>query len=262
MRIFITFALLFLSACSFYGIIGKNLDYIITDKLEDSFDLNGEQEKRLRKDIIQFLNQEKDFIKDLKSLVKSIATEIETGKTTEEKWVNLANEVGRVYLSAGEKFVPIMAKYLAELDDDQREEVYEQWDKENQKLKRRIKKEKVSSHRRRFEKLFGDFTPEMKKDFKKHKELLFSRNKKRLNRRLSSQQELKELMDGSGQNTKAISAAILKSMQSTFTKEDNQGYAKLFATMQKHISAKKKKDILTKLSQVEGILSIAYKYKY
>jgi hypothetical protein len=262
MKFLIITIFLFLSSCSFYGVIGRNLDYILTDKLEDGFELNGDQEDRLRVDIIKFLNTEKDFIHELKVLIKDIRKELEKGKTSKEKWLDFTTRVEKVYLDAGKKFVPILAKYMSELDEEQREEVYKKWKKENDKLKKRIKKERVSSHRRRFEKLFGDFTDEMKKDFRKHKDLLFSRNKKRLDRRLRSQGRLKELMDGSGKNADKIYQAIYSSMQETFTKEDNEGYANLFMDMQKHITIERRKDVLTKLSQVEGILKIAHTYKY
>jgi isochorismate synthase EntC len=262
MKNLLIICILFLSSCSFYGVIGRNLDYILTDKLEDTFELNGDQEDELRDDIIKFLNNEKDFLKEVKVLIKDIRDELEKGETTKARWIELSQQVESIYLQSGQKFVPILAKYMSQLDQEQRAEVFAKWDKENDKLKRRIKNEKVSSHRRRFEKLFGDFTQEMKKDFKKHRELLFSRNKKRLDRRLRSQGKLKKIMNGSGKNADEIYAIIYASMQETFNKQDNEGYANLFVTMQKHITVPKRKKIIEKLNQVEGILKIAHTYKY
>ena len=54
-KTFLIFVFL-LTGCSFYGLIGKNLDYILSDNIEEKLYLNGDQEDELEKDIKKFLN--------------------------------------------------------------------------------------------------------------------------------------------------------------------------------------------------------------
>lgn len=252
----------FLTSCSFYGVIGKNIDYILSDKIADMMDLYYRQEKELDKDIKNFLNQEKELFKEIKTILVDVRKEIKSGNTSEEKLLNIAKNLQKTYMKAGKKVVPLLAKYYAQLDQEQLKTVFEKWDKENNKIKKRIKKSSINDHKRRFKKLFGEMNETQKKIIKKHKNLFVSRNEQRLERRLKVQKELKELMDGSSKNATAIAQTILGSMQSTFNKNDNKAYAAFFYDMQNQIPKEDKEDILTKLSQVIAILDIVIKYKY
>lgn len=254
--------LLLLSSCSFYGVIGKNIDYILSDKIAEMLDLYYQQEKELDKDIKNFLNQEKSLFKDIREILVDVKKEISSGNTSQEKLLLIANNLQIVYVKAGKKVIPILAKYYALLDQEQLKTVFKQWDKENKKIKKRLKKSSISDHKRRFKKLFGEINKSQKAVIKKHQALFLSRNKQRLDRRLKVQAKLKELMDGSGKNKQLITQTILDSMQSTFNEKDNQAYAAFFNEMQKQIPQKDLKDILKKISQAIAILDIIIKYKY
>ena len=251
-----------MQACSFYGVIGKNIDYIISDKLADMLDLYYRQEQELDKDVKHFLNTEKELFKEIRSILADVQTAIKSGKTTEKKFVEIANQLEMTYLKAGKTFVPLLSKYYAVLDKDRVKTVYEQWEKENKKIKKRLKKKSISDHKRRFKTLFGEMNETQKKIIKKHQGLFISRNQKRLDRRLEVQGKLRELMDGTGKNESKITDIILTSMHSTFNEIDNKAYAAFFYDMQGQVPKEEKKDILKKLSQVTAIIDIVIKYKY
>lgn len=254
--------LLLLQSCSFYGVIGKNLDYILSDKIADMMDLYYRQEKELDKDIKNFLNTEKELFKEVRNILVDVKKEIKSGTTGQEKLLKIANDLQRVYIKGGKIIVPMLSKYYAQLDKEQLKTVFEKWDEENKKITKRLKKKSLSDHKRRFKTLLGDMNETQKKIIKKHKGLFVSRNEQRLARRLAVQAQLKKLMDGSGKNQDAIAEVILKSMKSTFNQADNKAYAAFFYDMQNQIPKEEKEEVLTKLSQVIAILDIVIKYKY
>jgi hypothetical protein len=64
--------LLITTSCSFKSFIVSNIDYIITDKISDRFDLTSDQEDYLKKDIKKLLNEIKVPAKEIQTAISKI----------------------------------------------------------------------------------------------------------------------------------------------------------------------------------------------
>jgi len=254
--------LILLSSCSFYGVIGRNLDYFLSSKVADKLMLNDQQEDEFRKDLIQFLNTEKVLFRDLQQKISELKEQVSLKEIKQSQIQKTTKGLVDSYFAIGDKFIPIISKYLAQLNPDQRKELKEEWDEENKKIEKRIKKSKFSDQRRKFEDIFGDFTKDQKKEFKKYKPLILNRKKLRLKRRLSVQSQLDSMMNGKKENIEEISKLLTSAMRQVFSTEDLAQYSRLIESLLNQTKKEKKQEIIEKLSQVQGILKIAIDYKY
>lgn len=174
--------LLITTSCSFKSFIVSNIDYIITDKISDRFDLTSDQEDYLKKDIKNLLNEIKRPAKEIQTAISKIdfkkSIKVEVFKNN--------------YLIILNKFIPILSKYYLKLTKKQKLNLFKTEREKNKDLLDQLKKITPSSITDKAENFLGDINDKQKKLITEEITLMIDLSKRRLNRRLKIQKELEK----------------------------------------------------------------------
>lgn len=174
--------LLITTSCSFKSFIVSNIDYILTDKISDRFDLTSDQEDYLKKDIKKLLNEIKGPAKEIQTAISKIdfknSIKVEVFKNN--------------YLIILNKFIPILSKYYLKLTEDQKSNLFKTEREKNKDLLDQLKKITPSSITDKAENFVGDINDKQKKLITEEITLMIDLSKRRLNRRLKIQKELEK----------------------------------------------------------------------
>jgi hypothetical protein len=172
--------LLITTSCSFKSFIVSNIDYIITDKISDRFDLTSDQEDYLKKDIKKLLNEIKVPAKEIQTAISKI--EFKNSIQTEV----LKNN----YLEIINKFIPILSKYYLKLTKEQKTHLFKIEREKNKELLDQLGKITALSITDKTEDFIGDINEKQKRIITEEISLMIDLSKRRLDRRLKIQKEL------------------------------------------------------------------------
>ena len=184
-----------LFGCSFKWLVIPNLDYIITNRIEDSIPLTSSEKDSLSKDIKIVLNQIKPNIKKLKErLIKLDLTKI----NLKEEYESL----GYIYYETALIITPILANYLLSLNGDKTFEFFKALDEKNKKLLKDHKSKQDKDYFERFEYFFGDLKEKQIIQIKKMIPHFKLHSYNRIQARLMIQKKLKGILSNTDQITR------------------------------------------------------------
>lgn len=172
-----------LHSCGFSGlkkVIVPNLSYILADKVGDELDLYYSQEKKLKKELDHLFKQEIDQVKRLRDIIEKI----DLSKSKAEVVVDELISVFRKTLLA---FNKVLAKYTARLTLEQQKRFFKIQERENEKIKKRLKQKDLAKIIERYEFFFGELSQTQLSIIRANTSSFMALISKRLNRRMKSQ---------------------------------------------------------------------------
>jgi hypothetical protein len=198
-------ALLLLSSCNTLYLGYNNLNWLTRWKLDSYFDLTSEQDEwlnvQLAKHISWHSRKELPLYADF---LREIQLKSQDGVTVEE-WREVVEQVELGWNRLADRLRPDAAKFLADLDSEQVEELRSVVENENEELEERLKEsmeEREAKRRERreenLEEWFGELSPEQLRAFERSwLEIRPKLNvtKSRLERQKESQRKFFNLLD-------------------------------------------------------------------
>jgi hypothetical protein len=162
--------------CTAKKLVVQNADTLLQIQIKKHLPLYSTQNKRLEKDIHQFLNQQKSYVKEAVPIFANL--DLNSKKVNEQY-----DALNEVYFKLALNFSKLMGSYMAMLDKKQQSEFKENLKEENQTLKNQSSEERQEKIQERFKSLFGKISHEQVEILNAQKDYFEQRHKVRLNRR-------------------------------------------------------------------------------
>lgn len=173
-------------------LIGK-ADYFLTKEVSNALYLNSGQKEELRKDMERWLNQIKPQVKLIRGRLIAQKRMVSKGAASKDFALLQARQFGSLAFKAASGLTAALAKQMVQLDEEQQERFFKDWQKENDKLRGWIDKDKPDYPYSNFRTFFGKLTSEQKKLFKDQKAYFIQNNKNKLETRLRFEENLKRV---------------------------------------------------------------------
>ena len=164
------------TGCAAKKIMVENADFMLESQIQKRLPLNSAQKVSLSKDIDQFLNEQKPFIKDALPVLSNV--ELNVNKVDDQYYY-----LKGLYDKLAYNFSSLMSRHMAQLDQKQQKDFIAVLRKENEKISKTAASDIMDKVHDRFEKLFGRETKEQEKILDSFKTHFKERNKERLERR-------------------------------------------------------------------------------
>ncbi len=172
--------------CAAKKMAANNADYLLENQIEKRLPLYAAQEEQLAKDVDKFLNEQKNFAKEVIPLVMDIELDVHKVDSQYEKLKSLYQ---RLSLS----FSKLMSKHMAPLDDKQQKDFAQILKEENYKLTQLKSNEQMNHIYDRFHMIFGTMSEQQKGLLKAQKKYLYQRHLLRVERRQKLHQRFIEI---------------------------------------------------------------------
>lgn len=176
-----------LSSCGFKSAVLPNLDWIVATSLNRSLHLKDKQKTELRKDLKQLFEKRKPQARRVRQDLKNL--ELKTLDVSA-----LQKQFQGEYWEFVQDFVPILARYMGQLDSQQLQRFKETNNQKNQELEERILKG-VSETGKNFDRLVGKLNDQQKQILKENWPVFKQLQERRLRRRKAYQKQLYALME-------------------------------------------------------------------
>lgn len=180
------FMLLLGLGCAAKKMAVTNADFLLEAQIEKRLPLYAEQKERLSKDVDQFLNQQKDFAKEVIPHITDIELDV---KQVDPQYQHLKDIYKKLALS----FARLMSKHMAVLDEKQQKDFLRVLKEENHQMSRLKSNEQMTKLYDRLEILFGSLSERQRTTLKQHKTFLYQRHQLRLERRGRLHQRFQEI---------------------------------------------------------------------
>jgi hypothetical protein len=185
--VLISVLLQFLGGCGFKSLVVPNLDWLLERKLVKELNLNAKQKKALKKDVDSFLEGRKIQAKRLSKKLESL----DLNTLNAER---LSEDFFFEYKDFLKAFLPIYSKYLSQLSQEQLVSLEENFREKNDEIKERIEDFSIEKSIDRYEEFFGDLSEKQKNILEGNSANFLSVSKERLERRISYQKSLLEIL--------------------------------------------------------------------
>lgn len=163
-----------------------NLHFFIVSRIDKNLGLYGEQEIEVKADILKLL---KDEVEIAKKISKDIQ-KLDPKNFDSQQGFELLRSY---YKKIGGDVNLIMAKQIAKFDDKQVKRFYEINEDKNEEIEERIKEREADDYYGRYEFFLGDLNKKQKDLISKNVPLFKSLSKLRLQNRLRTQSDMKEI---------------------------------------------------------------------
>ncbi len=173
-------------SCAAKKLAAQNADVILVNQMEKRLPLYADQKKALSKDVDKFLNQQKDFAKEVMPIISSVQLDV-------QKVDSQYDQLNTLYQRLSVNFSKLMSKYMALLDEKQQKGFSANLNDENSKLTEQKNNDRLEKIYDKFESLFGSITQKQKKIFKAQKNYLAERATLRNKRREQLHAKFKEI---------------------------------------------------------------------
>lgn len=212
MKYLLLLAFVLLSGCAFQKLAVGQLDTLIEMQTAGRLDLYRSQKKELGLDIDNFLSRHKPRADELKKLIAQL------DPARPEQFPALWKELSEHYRQVANDYSAVLAKYLAQLDVEQRAEFLNKLSNENRQMREK-KLEHGEKWLERLEHFFGMVSGAQRQLLRDNSELLKRRWEARLERRLKLQHRLGHIMNGPAFNAekeRQIAGAFSDYQQTSF----------------------------------------------
>jgi hypothetical protein len=187
MKMLVWALMLFLGfGCAAKKMAVTNADFLLEAQIEKRLPLYAEQKEKLSKDVDLFLNQQKDFAKEVIPHITDIELDV---KKVDPQYQHLKE----IYKKLSLAFAKLMSKYMAILDEKQQKDFLRVLKEENHQMGRVKSNEQMTKLYDRLEILFGSLTEKQRTILRDHKTYLFERHQLRLERREKLHQRFREI---------------------------------------------------------------------
>ena len=190
--------LLLLKGCALQGYLAGQVDVFMEMKLQSHLDLYYQQKKKLSQDIDLWLNIQKRYLPEARSLI----TSVNPAKTHEIPGAILA--FNRIYQRSAHEFNQLFSRYLSQLDENQRKHFFQKQHEDNQSLKKQIGKMDLEKLHERVEFFSGTVTSTQTPLLKDFLPDWIKRSQQRLERRLTLHQKLEEILSSNVVNKEEL----------------------------------------------------------
>ena len=244
------FCLIFLItiSCSFKSILVTNLDYILTSKISDNFDLEDGQEEILREDIKRFLGQNKPLANKIK--INILAFSLEN--------INALKLLRNDYIEITKKMTPLISKHYNLLTKNQKNSLLKRERVKNLEIIKKNKEMTPKSIGKKYSNILGYINEKQKLIIKKNFTMTVEMSAERVNRRINIQNKLSEAED-----IKQIEDAF--KIYSLSLENDSKYKEKIFIYFKEIIESSnndQKKAILNKKNEIIEFVDLIIKEEY
>ena len=176
-----------LSGCGIKTFVIPNLGSLVTQRLNGYFDLGSQEKKQLKSEVNQFLESSKTEFMKLKTRLEKM--DIKTADMKKE-----FQFFGETYFELAKKFSPILATEIVKLNGEKKEEFYKSLQEKNEEIQEKSQKRDLDHYKKRYEFFFGDLDEKQLLMVKKSLPLLKNLGKQRLIRRKTTQEQMKNVL--------------------------------------------------------------------
>ena len=173
--------------CAAKKIAVSNADTLISRQVQKSLPLTDQQKGELNKDIVQFLNKEKNRVQELVPVIDEITLEPESDVSGQYE------KLEAFYQRLAKDFSAMVAKYMAKLDSKQQSKMFDNLMRENKRILNKDKIDRLDGLENYLEHFFGKITNEQLKIISGYGDYLVDSAKSRVARRETLHKEFQRI---------------------------------------------------------------------
>lgn len=194
-KLIILLFIILTSSCSYKGVIVSNLPFLITNRVDNRFDLTSDQAKVFKDDIKKLLKDKKNEVKSFNEKFQVFNIESSNRKdfylSIRDSYINIANSV-----------IPSLTRLMLSLSNEQRTEYFKEDKKKLDKRENKLNNRASDFYVSRFERFFGDLTESQKTLIKKRSTSMKQSSLRVLTKRRLFHKQLKLLFEIGDKNLK------------------------------------------------------------
>jgi hypothetical protein len=179
---------LLLSSCGLKKLVVKNLDTFLNYQISKHIPLNTQEKEQVKKDVGALLNDSKAEGANLLKIIKTLNIEDKQNIATKYE------EIKGVYEVLSAKFIQLISKTLASLNQEQTINFLKIQNQELKKLELKVKKKDTTAISKGIKTIIGDLTETQEKILKEYEPFFLQKYSDRLQRRIKTIEDIKMIL--------------------------------------------------------------------